>query len=185
MCAPEFACERAAIRGRPGRHRCDDRAAAWHVARGTIRPHPATQPRSATAVRRLLDGTRDRAAAGARVASLYPGLRAWHRWWSARATPRAPALTTTLQRVEPSLFSALRTGFEGAVCNDDAPIRPQLLSRLRPALADAAATAPRGRPILVRLDSIAELYPLGDCFAVGGEGHPRVTDAQWDAITTR
>ena len=85
-------------------------------------------------------------------------------------------------RVEPSLFSALRTGFEAAVCNDDAPIRPQLLSRLRPALADAAATAPRGRPILVRLESIAELYALGDCFAVGGEGHPRVTDAQWDAI---
>ena len=85
-------------------------------------------------------------------------------------------------RVEPSLFSALRTGFEAAVCNDDAPIRPQLLSRLRPALADAAATAPRGRPILVRLESIAELYTLGDCFAVGGEGHPRVTDAQRDAI---
>jgi hypothetical protein len=85
-------------------------------------------------------------------------------------------------RVDPSLFSALRTGFEAAVCNDDAPIRPQLLSRLRPALADAAATAPRGRPILVRLESIAELYAVGDCFAVGGEGHPCVTDAQWDAI---
>ena len=67
---------------------------------------------------------------------------------------RDPARTgphDDLQRVEPSLFSALRTGFEGAVCNHDAPIRPQLLSRLRPALADAAATAPRGRPILVRL----------------------------------
>jgi hypothetical protein len=32
------------------------------------------------------------------------------------------------------------------------------------------------------LESIADLYALGDCFAVGGEGHPRVTDAQWDAI---
>ena len=85
-------------------------------------------------------------------------------------------------RVELSLFSALCTGFEAAVCNDDAPIRPQLLSRLRPALAAAAATAPRGRPILVRLELIGELYALGDCFAVGGEGHPRVTDAQWDAI---
>src|SRR5580692_10323976 len=85
-------------------------------------------------------------------------------------------------RVEPSLFSALRTGFDAAVRTDDAPIRPQLLSRLRPALADAAARAPRGRPILVRLESIAELYALGDCFAVGGEGHPRVTEAQWDAI---
>jgi len=53
-------------------------------------------------------------------------------------------------RLEPSLFSALRTGFEAGACNDDAPIRPQLLSRMRPALADATATAPRGRAILVR-----------------------------------
>jgi len=81
-------------------------------------------------------------------------------------------------RLEPSLFSALRTGFEAGACNDDAPIRPQLLSRMRPALADAAATAPRGRAILVRLESIAEQYAPGDCFAVGGEGHPRVTDTQ-------
>ena len=29
---------------------------------------------------------------------------------------------------------------------------------------------------------IAELYALGDCFAVGGEGHPRVTEDQWDEI---
>jgi hypothetical protein len=34
----------------------------------------------------------------------------------------------------------------------------------------------------VRLESTDELYALGDCFAVGGEGHPHVTDAQWDAI---
>ena len=85
-------------------------------------------------------------------------------------------------RVEPSLFSALCTGFEAGACNDDAPIRRQLLTRLRPALADAAATAARGRSILVKLELIAELYALGDCFAVGGEGHPRVTDTQWDAI---
>ena len=64
-------------------------------------------------------------------------------------------------RVEPSLFSALRTGFEAAVCNDDVPIRPQLLNRLRPALAAAAATASRGRPILMRLELIAELHAWG------------------------
>jgi hypothetical protein len=85
-------------------------------------------------------------------------------------------------RVEPSLFSALRAGFEAGISNVAAPIKPQLLSRLRPALVDAAATAPRGRPVLVMLESIAELYALGDCFAVGGEAHPRVTAAQWDAI---
>jgi hypothetical protein len=85
-------------------------------------------------------------------------------------------------RVEPDLFPALCAGFEAAICGDDAPIKSKLISRLRPALADAAAQAPRGRLILVRLESIAELYALGDCFAVGGEGHPRVTDDQWDRI---
>jgi hypothetical protein len=85
-------------------------------------------------------------------------------------------------RVEPSLFYALRAGFEAAACGDDAPISRRVLSRLRPMLAAAAATAPRGRPILVTLESLEELYALGDCFAVGGEGHPRVTGAQWDAI---
>ena len=85
-------------------------------------------------------------------------------------------------RIEPGLFSALREGFEAAICDDNAPINSKLIGRLRPALADAAAQAPRGRLILVRLESIAELYALGDCFAVGGEGHPRVTDDQWDRI---
>ena len=85
-------------------------------------------------------------------------------------------------RIEPGLFSALRAGFEAAACADDAPISTKLLSRLRPALAAAAATAPPRRPILVMLESVAELYALGDCFAVGGEGHPRVTDAQWETI---
>ena len=85
-------------------------------------------------------------------------------------------------RIEPGLFSALRAGFEAAACDDDAPISPKLISRLRQALADAAAAAPPRRPILVMLESVAELYALGDCFSVGGEGHPRVTGAQWEAI---
>ena len=58
--------------------------------------------------------------------------------------------------------------------------------RIAPAkcVAAAAVTAPRGRPILVRLESTDELYALGlgDCFAVGGEDHPCVTDAQSDEI---
>jgi len=44
-------------------------------------------PILATAVRRLLDGARERVAAEARVASLYPGLRAWHRWWEHARDP--------------------------------------------------------------------------------------------------
>ncbi len=75
-------------------------------------------------------------------------------------------------RVEPSLFSALRAGFEAAVCNDDAPIRPQLLTRLRPALAAAAVTAPRGRPILVRLELTAELYALGTASRLAAKAIP-------------
>jgi hypothetical protein len=84
--------------------------------------------------------------------------------------------------IGPPLFSALRAGFEAAAYAVDAPISPQLLSRLQPALADATAKSRRGRPILVMLESTAELYALGDCFAVGGEGHPDVTADQWDAI---
>jgi hypothetical protein len=87
-------------------------------------------------------------------------------------------------RIEPALFSALRAGFWAAARGDEPPITAKLLSRLRPALADAAATAPPRRPVLVMLESVTELYALGDCFAVGGEGHPRVTAAQWDAINT-
>ena len=87
-------------------------------------------------------------------------------------------------RIEPDLFSALRAGFWAAVAGDEAPISAKLLSRLRPALADAAAAAPPHRTVLVMLESIAELYALGDCFAVGGEGHPCVTAEQWDAINT-
>jgi hypothetical protein len=85
-------------------------------------------------------------------------------------------------RIEPDLFSALRAGFEAAAHGDHAPISSKLLSRLRPALADAATAAPPRRPVLVMLQSVAELYALGDCFAVGGEDHPRVTAAQWEAI---
>jgi hypothetical protein len=84
--------------------------------------------------------------------------------------------------IEPDLFSALRAGFEASACDKDAPIKSKLISPLRLALANAAAKAPRGRSIPVMLGSIAELYALGDCFAVGGEGHPRVTEDQWDKI---
>jgi hypothetical protein len=106
-------------------------------------------------------------------------LTSWPRW-KPLSTPREGAMI--MLRIEPGLFSALRAGFEAAACDDDAPISPKLLSRLRPALANAAAAAPPRRPILVMLESVADLYALGDCFTVGGEGHPRVTDAQWEAI---
>ena len=85
-------------------------------------------------------------------------------------------------RIEPGLFLALRAGFEAAACDKDTPINPKLINPVRLALANAAAKAPHGRPIPVMLESIAELYALGDCFAVGGEGHSHVTEDQWDEI---
>jgi|ERR1700722_9349833 hypothetical protein len=85
-------------------------------------------------------------------------------------------------RIHPDLFSALRAGFQASACDNDPPIKSKLISPLRLALANAAAKAPRGRLILVMLESIEELYALGDCFAVGGEDHPRVTEDQWDKI---
>jgi hypothetical protein len=84
--------------------------------------------------------------------------------------------------IGPPLFSALRAGFEAAAYSVDAPISLQLLNRLRPKMAGAAARSPRGKPILMMLESTEELYALGDCFAVGGEGHPDVTSDQWEAI---
>lgn len=53
-------------------------------------------PILATAVRRLLDGARDRAEAEACVASLYPGLRASHRWWEHARDPARTGLAATL-----------------------------------------------------------------------------------------
>ena len=71
---------------------------------------------------------------------------------------------------EQALFAALRAGFECAVRSDAPPISAPQLGRIRPALAAGAAAARRGRPILVRLESAADLYALGDC-SVAPDNH--------------
>jgi neutral trehalase len=53
-------------------------------------------PVLATAVRYVLDHARDRAAAEARVAAIYPRLLAWHRWWRRARDPAGSGLVSTL-----------------------------------------------------------------------------------------
>ena len=83
-------------------------------------------------------------------------------------------------RMEPQQFAALCAGFDAAD-DPDAPIDPTLLAHVRSALAEAKSTALPGLPILVVLQSAAELATLGACFDVGGEDNPNVTDDQWDS----
>ena len=99
------------------------------------------------------------------------------KWVIAGAAAEGAMITL---RVEPSLSSA-RAGFEAAVCNDDAPIKPHCsLGCGRPGCRSCHGASRQADPGEARIDRRA--VPLGDCFAVGGEGHPHVTDAQWDAI---
>ena len=85
-------------------------------------------------------------------------------------------------RLEPQQFAALRNGFDAAASDPDAPVDPTLIAAVQSALAEAKATALPGLPVLVTLQSTAELNTLAACFEVGGEGHPDVTDDQWDSI---
>ena len=88
--------------------------------------------------------------------------------------------TITL-RIPPHDFAALRAGFEAAA-DDDAPIDPESLSRVRLALAEADVTTPPGLPVVLTLESTDDLFALSACWEVGGEGHPSVTDDQWYSI---
>jgi Trehalase len=70
--------------------------AVWRVAH-TPPTSGITQPAVlATAVRRVLDAARDRAAAEARVAAIYPRLLASHRWWQRARDPKKTGLVSTL-----------------------------------------------------------------------------------------
>jgi hypothetical protein len=84
--------------------------------------------------------------------------------------------------VEPHLFAALRSGFDAAA-RDDAPVDQVALSCVRTAIDEAAVGSMPGLPIILRLRTGRQLNVLSDCFEVGGECHPAITDFQWDAIT--
>jgi hypothetical protein len=85
-------------------------------------------------------------------------------------------------RIEPQQSAALRTGFDAAASDPDAPIDPTLIAGVQSALAEAIATAIPGLPVLVTLESRDELAALSACFEVGGECHPDVTDDQWYSV---
>ena len=53
-------------------------------------------PVLATAVRRLLDRAKDRPAAEAQVATIYPRLVKWHRWWQHARDPEGTGLVALL-----------------------------------------------------------------------------------------
>ena len=97
-------------------------------------------PILATAVRRLLDGARERVAAEARVASLYPGLRAWHRWWEHARDPARTGLAATLHPWE--------TGMDNSPAWDAAlarvPVETTTPIRRRDTSHVDAAMRPRG-----------------------------------------
>src|SRR4051794_30577847 len=84
-------------------------------------------------------------------------------------------------RMEPQQFAALCAGFDAAD-DPDAPIDPTLLVQVRSSLVDAKATALPGLPILVMLNSTAELAALAACFEVGAEDNPNVGNDQWDSV---
>jgi len=70
--------------------------AVWGIRRTPPTSGITQPPILATAVRRMWDGARDRAAAEARVAALYPPLLASHRWWKRARDPDDTGLVATL-----------------------------------------------------------------------------------------
>jgi hypothetical protein len=68
----------------------------WGIRRTPPTSGITQPPILATAVRWMCDSARDRAAAEARVAALYPKLLAAHRWWKRARDPAGTGLVATL-----------------------------------------------------------------------------------------
>ena len=68
----------------------------WGIRRTPPTSGFTQPPILATAVRRMWDGARDRPAAEARTAALYPRLLASHRWWQRARDPTGAGLVATL-----------------------------------------------------------------------------------------
>ena len=70
--------------------------AVWGVQHTPPTSGITQPPVLASAVRHMLDGAKDRAAAEARVAAIYPRLLAYHRWWQRARDPDGSGLVSTL-----------------------------------------------------------------------------------------
>ena len=70
--------------------------AVWGVEHQPPTSGITQPPVLATAVRRIFDGARDRAAAEAHVAAIYPRLLASHRWWQRARDPQGSGLVSVL-----------------------------------------------------------------------------------------
>lgn len=101
-------------------------------------------PILATAVRRMWEGARDRAAAEARVAALYPRLLASHRWWKRARDPSGTGLVATLHPWE--------TGMDNSPAWDTVlarvPLETTMPIRRRDTAHVDASMRPRGEEYL-------------------------------------
>ena len=70
--------------------------AVWGVQHTPPTSGITQPPVLASAVRHMLDRAKDRAAAEARIAAIYPGLLASHRWWQRARDPEGSGLVSTL-----------------------------------------------------------------------------------------
>jgi glycogen debranching enzyme len=68
----------------------------WGVAHAPPTSGITQPPVLASAVRRMLDGARDRAAAEARAAAVYPRLMRWHDWWERARDPAGTGLVAII-----------------------------------------------------------------------------------------
>jgi hypothetical protein len=89
-------------------------------------------------------------------------------------------------RIPPHLLAPLHDAFDGAAEAvedfEHPPVDLEDVARVRAAFAEAKAAALPGLPVIIELQSGAELFTLQACWEVGGEGAPGVTDDAWDEI---
>lgn len=131
--------------------------AVWGV-RHTPPTSGITQPPVlASAVRRMLDGARDRAAAEARVAAIYPRLLASHRWWQRARDPASSGLVSVLHPWE--------TGMDNSPAWDAALARVPTETATPVARRDTTHVDPSMRP---RADEYQRFIHLVDVFRDAG-----------------
>src|SRR5262249_13882133 len=107
----------------------------------------------ASAVRRMLDRAKDRAAAEARVAAIYPSLLRYHHWWQHARDPDSSGLVTTLHPWE--------TGMDNSPAWDDALARVPTTTTTAVQRRDTAHVDAAMRP---RTDEYRRYIHLVDLF---------------------